>query len=204
MSDVLPFLATLAPSAGVRPITSALPQVQVQTGTSPWSPKPPPISEAPAEPPIDFDALRDEAIEAGRAEGLRETAALRARLQQLVTALAEAEAEASQTRANLIADAAATVVDAWIGASGSAAKLAPIVRAWENRSDDPAAVHVHPSEVEGLREAIGESPVTVVGDAAQRPGTLQLRSAAHELTHDWERRLAELRDAIVHALEVTS
>ncbi len=204
MSDILPFLATLAPSTGVRSFASAVPRVDVPAGgASPWAPPPPPVVE-PEEPPIDFAALRDEALEQGRAEGLRETAALREQLARLVSALADAETLASTMRANLIADAAATVVDAWLGASGSADKLLPVIRAWEARSSDPAKAHVHPSEVEALREAIGETDLEIVADASLAPGTLKLRSAAHELTHDWQGRLSELRDAIAHALEVKS
>lgn len=204
MSDILPFLATLAPSSGVRSLASAVPRVDVPgTGTSPWAPRPQ-VVEEPEEPPIDFAALRDEAIEQGRAEGLRETAALREQLGRLVSALADAEVLASTTRADLIADAAATVVDAWLGAPGSADKLLPVIRAWEARSTEPAKALVHPSEVDALREAIGESDLEIVADASIAAGTLKLRSAAHELTHDWQGRLNELRDAIAHALEVKS
>lgn len=204
MSEILPFLATLTPT-GTRPFTSALPKVDVPSGPSPWAPPPaPPAVEEPDEPPIDLAALRDEAIEQGRAEGLRETAALRAKLDRLVTALATAEKETSALRANLIAEAAATVVDAWLGATGSIEKFLPVLRAWEARSADPAKAHVHPTEVEEIRAALGESTIEVVADPAVSAGSVQLRGAAHELTHDWSRRLGELREAIVHALEVKS
>jgi hypothetical protein len=203
MSDIRPFLSTLAPQPGVRPFTSALPVSVVPVGTSPWSPRPTAPTE-PAQPAIDVAAIRAEAEEQGRDEGLRETEVLRAKLAQMIGALAAAQAEATAMHANLIADAAATVVDAWLGSTGSADKFLPLVRAWQARSADPATAHVHPSEADTLRAAIGESTLTVVADATIPVGTLQLRGPAHELTHSWERRLSELREAITLALEVKS
>lgn len=205
MSEIFPFLATLAPSSGVRSFTSALTVAEVPAGTSPWSPKPTAApAPDPSTPPIDVEVIRADAIVQGRAQGMRETENLRAKLAQLLDGLAAAQAEAVAQRATLIADAASTVVDAWLGTSGSAAKLLPIVRAWQARSDEPATARVHPSEADALRAAIGESTLAIVADATLPVGTLQLRGPAHELTHTWEQRLAELREAIIVALEVKS
>lgn len=204
MSDIRPFLATLIPSSGVRSFTSALPVAQVATGTSPWSPRSSTVEAGPEQPAIDVAAVRAEAVEQGRAEGMRATEQLRATLETMVAALASAQAEATAVRASLIADAAATVVDAWLGGAGSADKFLPVIRAWQARSADPATAHVHPSDAEMLRSAVGESSLSVVADATIPAGTLQLRSSAHELTHSWERRLTELREAIIVALEVKS
>lgn len=209
MSEILPFLSTLAPSSGVRSFTSALPVAQVpSSGNSPWAPQPvaPAAPAAPATPAIDIDveAIRADAIVQGRAQGMRETENLRAKLQQTLDALAAAQAASATTQANLIADAASTVVDAWLGTPGSAEKFMPIVRAWQARSTQPATVQVNPLEAEALEAAIGESTLSVVADAAIPPGTLQIRGPSHELTHNWESRLAELREAIVAALEVKS
>lgn len=201
MSDIRPFLSTLASATPVRSFTSALPVSVVAVGTSPWSPRSAP---APAQPEIDVAAIRAEAVQQGKSEGLRETAALRAKLEQMIGALAGAQAEATAMRANLISDAAAAVIDAWLGTAGSADKFLPVVRAWQARSGDPATAHVHPSEAEMLRAAIGDAAMTVVADASIPIGTLQLRGPAHELTHSWDRRLAELREAITLALEVKS
>ncbi len=202
MSDIRPFLSTLASSA-VRSFTSALPVAQVPTAMSPWSPQPQ-AEPAPVQPVIDVEEIRAAALEEGRDEGLRETEVLRGKLKQMIGALAAAQAAATTMHASLIADAAATVVDAWLGSAGTADRFLPIVRAWQDRSAEPATAHVHPSEAEMLRAAIGESSVTVVADATITIGSMQLRGPAHELTHDWSQRLAELREAITLALEVKS
>jgi hypothetical protein len=201
VSDIRPFLSTLVSATPVRSFTSALPVSVVAVGTSPWSPRP---EAAPAQPQIDVAAIRAEAMQQGRDEGVRETAALRAKLEQMIGALAGAQAEATEMRATLISDAAAAVIDAWLGTAGAADKFLPVVRAWQARTADPATAHVHPSEAEMLRAAIGDATMTVVADATIPVGTLQLRGAAHELTHSWDRRLVELREAITLALEVKS
>lgn len=205
MSDIRPFLSTLASASPVRSFTSVLPVSEVPVGTSPWSPQPRgEVAVAAPQPQIDVAAVRADAMVEGRAAGMRETEILRAKLQQMIEALAGAQAEASALHAKLIADAAATVVDAWLGSTGSADKFLPLIRAWQDRSPDAATANVHPSEAEALRAAIGESTLSVVADPSIPVGTLQLRGHAHELTHSWEGRLAELREAIVTALEVKS
>lgn len=203
MSEIRPFLASLAHAGGTRPFGSALRVHETPPGTSPWSPQPSgePATAAPA---IDLTSLREEAVAQGREEGLRETAALRARLQQMIFALGDAEIEAAAVNAGLIADAAATVVDAWIGGTGAAEKFLPIVRAWQARGSEPATAHVAPSEVEAVREAIGDAEITVVADPALAAGVMRVSSPGLELTHSWEQRLVELREAIAAAVEVSA
>ncbi len=205
MSEIRPFLSTLVSATPVRSFTSVLPVSVVPVGTSPWSPQPSTLVPVAApQPQIDVAAIKADAIVEGRAEGMRQTEQLRATLQQMIDGLAAAHAEASAMRANLIADAAATVVDAWLGGTGSVDRFLPVVRAWQARGSVASTAHVHPSEADALRTAIGESTLSVVADAAMPAGSLQLRGPAHELTHRWESRLAELREAIVLAIEVKS
>ncbi len=51
-----------------------------------------------------------------------------------------------------------------------------------------------------MRDAIGEANITVVEDAAVKPGDVQLASATLELVLDWPARMTELRDAIAAAV----
>ena len=203
MSEIRPFLFGTAAASSVRAFGAALAVVETPPGTSPWSPRPGTDPE-PSLPAIDVTALREEAAAQGREEGLRETATLRARLQQMIYSLADAELEATTVRARLIAEAAATVVDAWVGGKSVAEKFLPIIRAWQTRSNEPATAFVHPSEVDAVRAALGEATMTVSADPALAVGTMRVSSAGLELTHSWEQRLAELREAIVTAIEVSA
>lgn len=199
MKDVLPFLSTLPGAAPVASFVSALPVAHPPGGPSPWSPTPPA-----AAPAVDTAALRAEACARGREEGLRETQALRDRLQRAIAELEAATAEVRTVRAEQIAEAATTVIDAWSGSAGGAARLVPVVRAWQERMTEPATLTVHPAHADALREAIGDAPLTVVADPTLPQDALRIRSATRELDHHWDQRLAELRAAIVHAMEVTS
>ena len=198
MSDVRPILTSLPGATPITAFGAALRVVASPDATSPWSPQ---RVEVPVAPSIDTDAIRAEACAQGRDEGMRETAALRAKLQQLIDALSAAISAASERDTQLIADAAATIVEAWTDQASAAEKFLPIVRAWQARTTEPAAARVHPSEAEELRAAIGIAAITVVADASIAVGTLQIRGPAHELTHSWEGRLSELRDAIAATLE---
>ena len=203
MSDIRPFLSSLASASPARAFGAALPVIDTPAGTSPWSPQPR-TAPAPSAPAVDVTAVHDEAAARGREEGLRETAALRARLQQMIDSLADAELDANDVRAHLIAEAATTVVDAWVGGKSVAEKFLPIIRAWQTRSGEPATAYVHPSEVESVRAALGEASMTVTADPSLAVGTMRVSSAGLELTHSWEQRLTELREAIVTAIEVSA
>lgn len=203
MSEIRPFLATLAAPKQAAPFAATLPVVETPRATSPWTPQPPRV-EAPAVPAIDVEAVRAEAAARGREDGLRETAALRAKLQQLIEGLAATEAETRAVRANLIADAAATVVAAWTQRAAAGEAFAPIVRSWLAKTTAATTARVCPGDVDALRAAIGDAAIEIVADPAIAPGGLALRTASHELIHSWDERLAELREAVRTALEVTS
>jgi flagellar biosynthesis/type III secretory pathway protein FliH len=193
VSDIRPFLSVVASS--VKSLGAVLPAATQPDAITPWTPK----AQA---TPIDVEAERAAAREAARAEGDRETAALRGKLTALVGALETARRELAQPEIpELIADASLSVVRTWLGATPHEALFAPIVRAWLAKATEPATAHVHPDDVEALRAAIGEGAINVVGDPALAPGDIRIRGGALELAQRWDSRLAELRTAIIEAYE---
>ena len=195
---VKPFLAFVPQPT--RPLGAALPAFETAPVTSPWTPRA--EVEAPRAPSADeIAALHAEARDAGRAEGLAETAALRARLTQLVDQLNAARAALVPPAAAAIAEIATCVVETWIDSTHRAATFAPIVRGYLAQSaDQPATVRVHPDDAAALTEAIGDAPLAIATDASIKRGALDIRGATLELVHDWHARLGELRTAIVAAL----
>lgn len=199
--DIRPFLP-VAPSP-TRTLGAALPAIETPEVTSPWLPRPvaaaPP--PAPATSPVDLAALHDEARERGRAEGLAETAELRARLAALLDELAAARAAIAAPAGELIAELAACVVETWTESADRGALFAPVVRGWLAQAPaQPATVRVHPTEAAALAAALGDAPLAIVPDAQLAPGALEIRSATLELAHDWRRRTGELRAALAAAL----
>lgn len=189
----IPLFATLPSST--RPFAASLPQGPASQGTSPWSPKNEPrddraIAEA-----------RDQALAAGRAEGLRETEVLRARLVMLAGELERQRAAQHASFAEAIADAATTVIDAWLGASDRTAQFTPIVRGWIDAGGAKATARVNPADVAAMTAAIGDAAITVEADPQVAPGDVRIRGEALDTTHAWRERLRELRDAIATALE---
>jgi flagellar biosynthesis/type III secretory pathway protein FliH len=201
VSDIKPFLATLAAAVQPRPLSAALQIQAVPAATSPWTPRAEAATSAPVAAPIDVDAIRAEAIAAGREEGLRESAQLRGMLRILVDALQAARDGLASPAADLIADAATAVVAAWTERGDRRELFAPIVRNWIARCAGEATAHVHPSDVDAMRDAIGAAPIAIVGDDTIPRGGVKIRGAALELAHAWEPRLRELREAIATALE---
>jgi flagellar biosynthesis/type III secretory pathway protein FliH len=200
-SDVVPFLTAVA-AANSKPLQAALPQIQTASAPSPWSPQPTPVAPAPVveTPQIDVAAITAQAMEDGRAEGFRETEALRAKLIQMIDELDRARQSFATPATELVADAAATIVEAWVGASDRKALFAPIVAAWIASGSKGATARCHPSDVETLRAAIGEAAITVTEDPSLPPGDIAIADATRELAQAWEPRLRELREAIAGAL----
>ena len=196
--DVKPFLP-IVPTR-TRPLGAALPALATTPATSPWSPR-----TEPAAPPVpssdEIAAIQRQARDAGRAEGLAETAALRGRLAQLIDQLAAARAAFVPPTAEVIAEIATCVVETWIGATQRSAMFAPIVRGFlAQAADQPATVRVHPADAAAIAEAIGEAPLAIAPDPQLARGALAIQGASLELVHDWQDRLAELRTAIAAAL----
>jgi len=196
VSELRPFLTTVTTSTS--PFHNALRRLEVPVEASPWSPKPVEVSLAPV---LDVEALRAEARAQGLADGMRETALLRARLAALVTELELARDATSAPAAELIADAASAVVAAWTESTSRSLLFAPIVRSWMARGQASGVARVHPTDLEAMRAAIGDGTLVVSPDEAVLPGDVQIRSSALELSHTWESRLRELREAIATALE---
>jgi flagellar biosynthesis/type III secretory pathway protein FliH len=200
MKDILPFLQVVASST--RPLGAALPSLATPPATSPWSPRP--IAEELAAPPaevVDVAALEADARARGRADGLAETAALREQLAATLAGLATARDALAAPAAALIADVATCVIEAWVAGTDHAALLAPVIRGWVARAPaQPATARVHPGDAAALAQAIGDAPLAIVEDAAVAPGAIDITSPTLELAHDWERRLPELRAAILAAL----
>jgi len=192
-----PFLSR-GGAAVARPLGAALPAVETEPAPSPWSPKTHAQHAAPA---VDHQAARAEAAAQGREDGLRETAELRIRLQRLADELELAKAAFAAASADLIADAATAVVGAWTESVDRRELFAPIVRGWLARATGDATAHVHPSEVAAMRETVGDAAIRVVGDDSVKRGDVRIRATGLELSHAWEPRLRELREAIATAVE---
>jgi flagellar biosynthesis/type III secretory pathway protein FliH len=197
-SDVTPFLSTIsgAPSPP-RSFSSSLAQISTAAATSPWSPQ----STASAPPVIDTQAIEAEACERGRQEGLAETAELREQLAAAIAAFTNARAALVTPSAMKIAAAAAAVVGAWTETAAPSELYAPILHAWIAKHDAPATAHVSPSHAEAIKELIQGAPITVIADASLSAGEIRFSSATMELSHSWDQRLPDLRDAIASALE---
>jgi flagellar biosynthesis/type III secretory pathway protein FliH len=197
--DLLPFLRFTAQPT--RPLGAALPVLVTPEVTSPWTPRvidaPPAVAAPPA---VDLASAADEARARGRAEGLEDTAALRAQLVEVIDQLVSARAAIAPPTAEVIAEVCGCVIEGWLAVTDRQALLAPIVAGWLAASDQPAAVRVHPDDVAAITALIGEAPLAIVADPALAPGALAIRGAALEVSHDWRARLPELRTAIAAAL----
>lgn len=204
MSDVVPFLSALAARSAPKPAPSAfgaaLPVSQVPVGTSPWSPQPPPPPPVAALPVIDVEPIKNEAREAGRREGLAETEELRAKLVALCVQLETKLGAVTAETALVVAESAATVVEAFVGATDQKKLFAPVVRQWLTAARGPATACVHPSDVAAMTETIGAAPLTVVGDASVARGDVVIRGATFEVEHRWDEHYQALRHGIAAAL----
>lgn len=197
--DIRPFLPIVA--TPTRPLGAALPALATTPVTSPWSPRVVIIDQLVPPSPAELAALHDEARDRGRADGVAETAALRAQLTELLAALAQARAAIAAPAAELIAEITSCVIEAWTEHTDTAAMFAPLIRAWaEQAPAQPATARVHPGDVAALTTAVGDAPLTIIADPALPPGALEIRNPTLELCHDWRTRLAELRTAIAGAL----
>lgn len=193
MSHV-PFLTAIAANNATKPFAQTLTVIPTTVPVTPWTPAPTPAPVVVEAPQIDVAAIRDAAIAEGlaqgRAQGLAEGEQLRTQLARLVDAMNTATQNTATLAGEQIAEAATTVISAWLGATPS---LAPIIAAWTAKTSEPATARVNPADVEKLSLP---SNIVVVADPAIASGDIALRSASHELTHSWSERLAELRAAI--------
>jgi flagellar biosynthesis/type III secretory pathway protein FliH len=200
VSDIRPFLSTIAgaSSAAPRSYGSSLVTIPTAPSTSPWSPQ---VQNTPAAPVIDTAEIEAEARERGRQEGLAETAQLREQLAKVIAAFTTARASLVTPSAMKIAAAAAAVVGAWTETTAPSELYAPIVHAWIAKHDAPATANVSPAHVDAIKELIQGAPITVIADASLSPGEIRFSSPTMELSHSWEQHMPDLRDAIAAALE---
>lgn len=219
MSDLQPFLfATVADPDEVRPFAALLPTRASPPAQSPWTPAavgrlgrlglPAPsiaAEEILAAARAEAAQLRADAVAAGRAEGLREAERQRETLTALAAELVRTQTARDAHAADLVSTAAVAVVEAWLGrAITGAERFAPIVRGWLAASAgaaagepaDRATARVNPADVAAMREAIGEAPISVLGDASIAAGDTRITVGARELQHVWSERLHDLREAI--------
>jgi len=185
VSDIVPFLAAIAAQqVTTRPML--LPSMDpVLAGPDPGA----------------LEAERAAAIAAGREAGLRETAALRAKLAGLVEAMRTTREAKATELAELVATAATSVIEAYLGTIPRADMFAPVIRGWlAGDASAAGTVTVHPSDIDATRAAIGDAPLVVVGDATVKAGDIAVASPTRELTIAWQTRLDELRSAITAEL----
>ncbi|HEY0192636.1 MAG TPA: hypothetical protein VGC42_16065 [Kofleriaceae bacterium] len=130
----------------IRPLGAALPAIEQAEVTSPWLPRPATelATLAPAGPvgptADELAQIIDDARAQGLAEGLAETAAMRAQLARLVAELGAARTAIVEPAAETIADAACCVVEAWLGHADRSALFLPVVRAWLANAGSPHAL----------------------------------------------------------------
>lgn len=220
MSDLQPFLfASVADPDEVRPFAARLPLHPAPPAQSPWTPSsvtplglPAPSAAAEellAAARAEAAQLRADAVAAGRAEGLRAAEQQREKLAALAGELVRAQTARDAHAADLVSTAAVVVIEAWLGrAITGAERFAPIVRGWlaasagaaagpgDRDAADRAIARVNPADVAAMREAIGDAPVSVLGDVAVAAGDTRITVGARELHHVWSERLDDLREAI--------
>jgi flagellar biosynthesis/type III secretory pathway protein FliH len=199
-----PLFAVLADNA--RPLATALTAQPTPAIASPWLPQSGAKAAADAADLAvranELAAMRAAAIAEGRAEGLRETEALRATLTQLAGEVAAARERRLANITEAIAECAIAAIEGWIVTAPKQELFAPIVRAWLDRAGSVDAIaRVHPGGVAALEAAIAETPIKVEADPSLAPGDLKIRGESLDTTHLWSERLRELRDAIATALE---
>lgn len=195
--DIRPFLSSLPGTAAPRPFAAALPVQAVPSGQSPWNPNPTQAQVA------EVEALKAKALTDGRAAGQRELDNQRKKLEALI-GMIQGERDADATKlAELVANAAATVIEAWLDETSDRAKLfAPIVKAWllKTGSGEGSIAKVAPSDVAAMRAAVGDAMIAVEADPKIPPGDVQLRGEVLDITHSWADRLDELKAAIATSM----
>jgi flagellar biosynthesis/type III secretory pathway protein FliH len=189
----------------------ALPRQAVATTTS-WLRREAPPSDAVVAPPAPCPACGElatlkaelavrtaRADDAGRSEGLRESAALRARLTAAVTALEQAHAAQARAAVDAIVEVALAVcaelapAAAALDKSGVAALMAQVVGA---AGGQPIALKAHPDDAAelgaDLREAVRLDP-----DPGLAPGEIRAHGARLVIDATWATRLAAVREPLV-------
>lgn len=197
-----------------RTLADALPR-QATPPTASWlvrevapvvvAPPPPPPCPACAERAAGDAELRARiarAEEDGRAEGLRETEALRARLAAVVAALERAQAAQAGAAAEAIVEVALAVcaelapAAAGLDKSGVAALIAEVVGA---AGGQPITLKANPDDAAELGADLPEA-VRLEADPALAPGEIRAHGARLVIDASWAVRLAALHEPLVALL----
>jgi hypothetical protein len=198
VSDIRAFLPHVACDSTARPLGATLRTISTAPATSPWSPKS--AHESAVAPGLDTAAIETDARERGRAEGLAETAELRARLTAAIDAFTAARENLRAPAADSIATAACAVVAGWARTANARELYEPLVRTWLDKQAGAAVAEIHPSDADAARELFGDS-VTVTANATLARGDIRISAATLELAFSWERSLGELSVLIAAACE---
>ncbi|CAN5919212.1 hypothetical protein BH11MYX2_BH11MYX2_13390 [soil metagenome] len=207
MSDIRPFLGFGAPAAvEARSLNTTLKAISMAPVMSPWLPQGTQtgLPAAPAQPEIDTTAIEAAAREQGHAEGMAQTEALRAQLTNAIAAFTSARDALKAPAADAIAAAATAVIGAWTQTASHKDLFAPVVTAWLEGTSGPATATVAPDAVAALQALVAElnnQDIKIVADPAMKNCDVRLSSATRELSHAWDQKLPELREAIAVALE---
>lgn len=204
--------ATAAPR---RTLADALPRQAVATTTSwlrreaaPLAVTPPtvatPCAECRelAELKADLKARTVEAEAVGRSAGAADTAALRARLAAVVTALEGAQAAQTRAAVDAIVEVALAVcaelapAAAAIDKGGVAALMAQVVRAAGNQ---PVTLRAHPDDAAVLGAELPDA-VRLDADPTLAPGEIRAHGARLMIDASWATRLAALREPLLALL----
>lgn len=198
MSDIRAFLPHVTSDTTARPLGATLRTIATAPATSPWSPKS--AHEPATMPVVDTAAIEAEARERGRAQGLAETAELRARLTAAIDAFMTARESLRAPAADSIATAACAVVAGWARSANPRELYEPLVRTWLEKQAGAAVAEVHPADADSLRALFGES-VTVNANASLARGDIRITAQTLELAFSWERSLGELSTLIAGAMK---
>lgn len=202
--DLQPLFAVLA--AGTRSLASAIQTQPTPALVSSWLPMGTPPTQLDDGSAIkraqELADARAAAVVEGRAQGLAETTALRETLQKLVAELSTTRAIATTKTAEAIAECAIAAIEGFVATAPKQELFAQVIEAWIVRAGTAlATAKVHPNDVDALRAAIGDAPITIESDATMAPGDIKIRGEALDTSHAWAERLRELRDVIATALE---
>jgi len=135
---------------------------------------------------------------------MKETEDLRQKLAATIKALDAQRTASTAKAADLIADAAIAVIEAWLEREIEAKeRFAPLVRGWLQKTGDGgnAIAKCHPSDVDALKAAVGEAMISVEADATIAKNSVRIASTNLEIDHDWTARIAELRQVIATAAD---
>lgn len=195
-------LAEALPRQATAPVTSWLVREAAPAAGPAPAPTPCAACAARAADDAELRARLARAEEDGRAEGLRETAALRARLAEVVAALERVQATQATAAAEAIVDVALAVCGvlapaaAALDKSGVAALMTEVVGAAGGQA---ITLKAHPDDAAELGADLPEA-VRLEADPTLAPGEIRAQGARLMIDARWAVRLAALHEPLVALL----